>query len=126
MDTELAGAIVPYVVAAVKAYGSSVLDKVHDGAADATARNLLSRLTGIGKVSEAVEELAEAPDDPDLVALFRVQLRKALAADPSLAADLAALLPAGPSASGERSVAVQHNSGIVHTGDGAQASQHRG
>jgi hypothetical protein len=143
MDTDLVGAVVPYVTAAVAAYGTAVVDRVRDAAADATAdatvgagRRLLRRMLRLDQptraadqaVSAAVADLAQQPEDADRVAALRVQLRKALAADPGLAADLAALLPTGTTftASGARSVAVQNNSGIVQTGDGAQAWQRQG
>ncbi|GAA4257618.1 hypothetical protein [Dactylosporangium darangshiense] len=141
MDADLVRAVVPYVTAAVAAYGTAVVDRVRDAAVDATAdatvgmgRRLLHRILHLDRPDEAadspvgaaVADLAEQPDDPDRVAALRVQLRKAILADPALAADLASLLPTGPAASGERSVAVQHNSGIVQTGDGAQAWQRQG
>ncbi|WP_442877474.1 hypothetical protein [Dactylosporangium sp. AC04546] len=136
----MAAAVVPYVTAAVVAYGTAVVDRVRDAAADATAdatvgvgRRLLRRILCLNQlvgaadpaVRTAVADLAEQPDDADREAALRVQLRKALAADPGLAADLAALLPASTTftASGTRSVAVQNNSGITQTGDGAQAWQ---
>jgi hypothetical protein len=44
------------------------------------------------RVSDAVQDLAENPADPDLTAAFRVQLRKQMATDPELATDLAEIL----------------------------------
>ena len=72
---------------------------------------------------EAVLEVAANPQDDDALAVLRWQLRKILAEDPALAADLATLLPA-PSgnvtvASGDRSVAIGGNASgnIIITGD---------
>ncbi len=138
MDADVVAAVVPYVTAAVGAYGTAVAERVRDAAADATAeatvgvgRRILRRILRLDSsageadsaVAAAVTDLAEQPGDADRVAALRVQLRKAIAADATLAADLAGLLPQGPTASGPRSVAVQDNAGIVQTGDGAQAWQ---
>ncbi len=137
MDVDLAAAVVPYVAAAVGVYGARVLERVSDAAVDATAdatvgvgRRLLHRIVGrdapAGPVSAAVQDLAEDPADEDRVAALRLQLRKALASDPQLAAEVAALLPEPTvTAVGPRSVAAPGNSGIVQTGDGAAAWQGR-
>ncbi len=72
---------------------------------------------------EAVQEVAANPQDEDALAVLRWQLRKILAEDPALAAELAALLPA-PSGnvtidSGDRSVVIVGNASgnIIITGD---------
>ncbi|MFI7275492.1 hypothetical protein [Streptomyces sp. NPDC049879] len=130
MDTlALANEAAPYVTAAVAAYGTAVLTKTTDGVADATVslgRRIVQRLWGREEgragLEEAIGDLAEAPDDADAQAALRVRLRRALRADPGLAAEVAGLLPAGGthvSASGDRSVAVGTNHGIVSTGDDA-------
>jgi hypothetical protein len=137
IDAELAGAVVPYVAAAAGAYGAAVVERVRDTAADATAdatvglgRRLLARILGrqesAGQVSDAVEDLAADPADPDRLAALRLQVRKALAADPELAGEVAQMLQqAGAivTATGEGAVAVQHNRGIVQTGQNSQAWQ---
>ncbi|GAA4261814.1 hypothetical protein [Dactylosporangium darangshiense] len=137
MDADLALAVVPYVTAAIGAYGTAVVDRARDAAADATAdamvglgRRLLCRfLRHDGSsvaVGAAVQDVAEDLQDPDRVAALRSQLRKALAADPQLAAEVAALLPGtAMTAAGPRSVTVQHNTGVVQTGDGSTAWQGR-
>jgi hypothetical protein len=138
VDADLAGMVVPYVAAAVSAYGAAVVEKVRDTAADATAdatvsagrrllRGFLHRDESRPAVVEAVQELAVDPADTDRVAALRLQLRKALAADPQLATEVATMLRDAPAvAAGPRSVAVQHNAGIVQTGDGSAAWQGRG
>src|SRR4051794_14126127 len=110
-------------------YGTSVMERVRDAAADATAdatvglgRRLLRRFLPAGGASDAVvtavQDVAGNPQDADLVAALRSQLRKALAADPQLAGTVAAMLPAGAvTAAGTRSAAIGHNTGIVQTGD---------
>jgi len=64
--------------------------------------------------------VAEHPDEQDYTAVLRVQIRKALDADPQLADEVSGMLTnAGVSivASGDRAVAAQNISGIVITGD---------
>jgi hypothetical protein len=129
----LAATAVPYVAAAVGAYGSSVLERLQDAAADATVGlggRILTRLLGNQQLQPAIEgavvELAEDTADEDRIAALRLQIRKALAADPQLAADIAEeLRVAGPSvvASGDRAVAAQYLNGIVVTGDGANITR---
>jgi len=74
---------------------------------------------------EAVQDAAEHPDDEDALAALRLQLKKLLAEDDSLAQELARLVaqsrPAGKNvtASGERSVAIGGNvsGSVIVTGD---------
>lgn len=66
--------------------------------------------------SQAVDDLAAQPDDEDLRAVLRVQLKKLLQADPSLADEVARLIV---TASGDRSVAAGGDvRGTIITGDG--------
>ena len=125
--------MVPYIAGAASAYGAAVLDKVRDEAADATAdatvslgRRLLRRLLGRGESRPAIEatvsDLATDPDDEDYRAALRVQIRKALTADPALADEVrGTLTQAGVTititASGTRSVAAHTITGNVTTGD---------
>lgn len=128
----VAAAVAQSVVGIVTAYGAAVVARVQDAAADATLglggrvlRRLL-RQPQASAIEAAVRDVAEDPADEDRVAALRVQIRKALAADPQLAADLREMLHqagAQVTAVGERSVAVWHNSGIIQTGDGASARQ---
>ncbi|KUL37838.1 hypothetical protein ADL22_20510 [Streptomyces sp. NRRL F-4489] len=123
------GQIVPAAGAAVAAYGAAVLRQAEDEAAGATVRlgrRILARLRGRAAdpaaLDGAVADLAAEPDDPDALAALRFQIRRALAADPALVQEIAALLPAaGPDRNGGAgSVAVGGDvSGIVSVGDGA-------
>lgn len=127
------GQIVPAAGAAVAVYGAAVLRRVEDEAAGATVRlgqRLLARIRGgaadPAAIDGAVTDLAADPYDPDALAALRLQIRRALAADPALVDEIAALLPAPGHAqsSGAGSVAVSGNvSGIVSTGDGAMNIQ---
>src|SRR5690242_1638691 len=102
MDTDLATAVLPYVAAVAAKYGTAVLDKLRDGAVDAAAdgtvelgRRILAAIFHRGEhpgLATAVEDVAEAGDDPDAEAALRRQLRKALAADPALAGELTGML----------------------------------
>jgi hypothetical protein len=129
VDGELAvlvGQVSPYVTAAVGAYGSTVLAKVNDEAAGATVglgRRMLQRIfgsRGAGDAPHAVADLAADPNDPDLQAALRVAIRKVLAVDTELAADLRAMLAADArvtvTASGERSIAAHTINGAAATG----------
>jgi hypothetical protein len=125
----LAAEVMPYASAAVAAYGGAVLSKARDEAADATVslgRRLLARIFGSRRAGEPLPEpLADVvadPADADAAAALRLAVRKALAADPRLEADVRAMVAqAGVSvtASGERSIAAQVISGIAVTGDDA-------
>jgi len=127
----LAGTAVKFVIAVARQYGAAVLDHVEDEATDAAAdatvglgRRLLRRLLGrpesSAAIGSAVTDVAEHPDEEDYTAALRVQIRKALDADPQLADEVSGMLTnAGVSivASGDRAVAAQNISGIVITGD---------
>ncbi|MCU7725758.1 hypothetical protein ODJ79_18670 [Actinoplanes sp. KI2] len=129
----VAAAAVPSVVAAVTAYGSSVLSKATESSADATVRlggsvlrRVLRRRESAPAVQQAVDELVQAPADGERVTVLKTELRRALQADPQLAADVEAMLrQAGVSivVSGQRAVGVHTNYGIVQTGDHGQAAQ---
>lgn len=121
----LSSEIVPYLTAAVVSYGTAVLVRTEESAADTTValgQRLLQRLRGgeaQERIDNAVEELAADPSDPDLQAVLRVAVREALH-DRELAGELAAIVGqhrTAVAASGERSVAVQHNAGVIVTGD---------
>ncbi|MBB5081687.1 hypothetical protein [Nonomuraea endophytica] len=131
----LAGDVMPYVSAAVSAYGGAVLAKTQEAAAQSTVglgTRILRRLFGgadaVGAGPAAIEELAAHPGDADYVAALRLVIRRALEAEPGLAAEIAAMVPAAPSvtASGERSVAVGGtNAGLIITGDEAKVEYPR-
>jgi len=97
----LAAEMTPYVSAAVGAYGGAVLAKVRDEAADATVglgRRLLQRIFGTRGDGEPLPvplaDLAADPRDADALAAVRLVVRKALAADPVLAAEVRSMLAA--------------------------------
>jgi len=99
----LAAEMTPYVSAAVGAYGGAVLAKMRDEAADATVglgRRLLQRIFGTRGEAEPLPgplaDLAADPRDGDALAAVRLELRKALAADPVLAAEVGSMLSAAP------------------------------
>ncbi len=127
----LAGTAVKFVIAVARQYGAAVLDHVEDEATDAAAdatvglgrrllRRLLRRPESSAAIGSAVTDVAEHPDEEDYTAALRVQIRKALDADPQLADEVSGMLTkAGITivASGDRAVAAQNISGIVITGD---------
>jgi hypothetical protein len=129
----LAGAVVPYVVALVTAYGAGVLTKIQEAAVASAAegsvglgRRLLLRILGREEsraaLEGAVSDVAENPGDEDFQVALRAQIKKALVADQDLARDIAQMLDQGGvtvTVSGERSIAAQTISGIASTGDNA-------
>jgi hypothetical protein len=97
--TSLAAEMTPYVSAAVAAYGGAVLVRVRDEAADTTVglgRRLLQRVFGSHGEREPLPgplaDLAADPGDADAQAAVRLVLRKTLAADLVLAADVRSML----------------------------------
>ena len=76
------------------------------------AKALWGKLRGKERVVQAAQDLAAAPDDEDAQAALRYQLKKLLAADQALAAEVARLWGEAQAAgvtvvaSGERSVAI--------------------
>jgi hypothetical protein len=132
VDGELAVLVAeasPYVTAAVGAYGGAVLAKANDLAADATVglgRGILQRVFGTrsaGDVPQPVADLAADPGDADLQAALRVAIRRILAENAELAADLRGMLADAAAvtvtASGERSIAAKSITGVASTGDDA-------
>jgi hypothetical protein len=123
------GQIVPMIGTAVGAYGAGVLTRAEDEAAEATVRlgqrllgRILHRAVDPAAVQAAVGDLAAAPDDADALAGLRLQIRKVLAADPALVAEVAGLLPARAQASGERSAAVAGDVNISTSGPNSPAA----
>ncbi|MGW5157536.1 hypothetical protein ACWEPN_18860 [Nonomuraea wenchangensis] len=102
MSEELVGlvaAVSPYVTAAVGAYGAAVLARAQEDAADTTVRwgrRILQRIFGIAsseeEVPEAIALLAQAPNDDDLQAALRLHIRRVLAADRELVAEVARMV----------------------------------
>jgi deferrochelatase/peroxidase EfeB len=92
---ELVNEAWPYVSAAVSGYGAAVLKSTETVTADATVgwgRRLLHRIFGTGEAPEALTDLADDPEDTDLQAALRVQIKKVLATDEQLAADVRQML----------------------------------
>jgi len=121
----LAGQLMPYVDAAAKAYGSAVLQKMAGGAADTTAglgKRIFGSRSGKEELPVPLQDVVAYPADEDAVSALRLAIRKLLDADPQLRADIKAMLPSSTitvTATGNRSVAAQQNSGVIVTGDDA-------
>ncbi|MBL7253265.1 hypothetical protein [Paractinoplanes lichenicola] len=121
---DLAGNAMPYLSAVAAAYGAGVVERVsekaEDATADATSRfggRLLRRLLGSARakqVREAATELGENPEDESGAVVLRAQVHKALAEDPQLRSDIAALLAEAPA---KYNVHITGSQGI-QTGDG--------
>jgi hypothetical protein len=133
MDVDVAqtaAAVVPYVTAVASAYGARTLEKLReqvlDQASDATVelgRRLLNRIFGQEESRAAIEgalvEVGSAPGDEDAVASLRLQIRKALAADPVLAAEVAQMVQSGPAVSaGDHGVAAGGDISLSATSGG--------
>lgn len=139
---QLASEVTPYVTAAASAYGGAVLARVQGQASEATADaavgfgwRLAQRIFGArteddegGEASEVVPEaladVIDDPDDQDNQAALRKAIRKALAADTDLAAEVEQLLTQAQRTGaqvmtfGDRSPATGTNHGVIATGDG--------
>ena len=123
----LAAEITPYMSAAAAAYGGAVLAKVRDDAADATVglgRRLVQRVFGTRDDGEQLpaplQDVVADPTDFDALAALRLHLRRMLASDVRLEAEVREMLTAAGvvvTASGERSISAQVISGIANTGD---------
>jgi hypothetical protein len=90
---------VPYVTAAVGAYGGAVLTKVRDDAADATVgigRRLLQRVFGRqsedARLPAPLAALAADPGDADALGLVRWTMRQALEADAEMREEVKSML----------------------------------
>lgn len=99
----LAAEMSPYVSAAVGAYGGAVLAKLRDDAADTTVglgRRVLQRIFGSRGEGEALPvplaDLVADPYDEDALGAVRLAIKKALAADPVLAAEVRSMLAGAP------------------------------
>lgn len=123
--------IAPYVTAAISSYGTAVLTRSAELSADSTVslgQRLLDRLlrrsaeqsSGEDALNAAIADLAGDPEDADLQAALRVQLRKLLLDDPQMLSEISEIMTrSGISivASGDRSVAAYTINGGVSTGD---------
>lgn len=123
------GQVMPAIGSAVAAYGAGVLTRAEDEAAEASVRlgqrllaRILRRAADPSSVEAAVGDLVAAPGDGDAVGALRLQIRKALAGDAELVAELAALLPARAQASGERATAVAGDVNISTAGPDSPAA----
>ena len=130
MDPSITDAVVSSIGAAAGAYGQAVLTSAENMAADGTVRlgqRLLARLRRSRNCGPqfdvSVLDVAAHPGDPDFTATLRAQIRKMLEADPDLEPDLVGIVKAAGlniASATERGVAVQHNEGIISTGDKAR------
>ncbi len=87
-DGELIEQAVAYVAGLLGRTAGKAADKLGGAVAD----KLVGLLRRHAKTSEALDDLGDAPDDADLRAGVRVQLRKALRGDDALRAELTALM----------------------------------
>ena len=125
----IASQMMPYITAAIGAYGTAVWAKAQETAADETVslgRRLLQRLArreeSRPQLEAAVADVADAPDDEDFTAALRGQIKKALAADAQLAGDIAEMLKASPIVAGPGSQVI---SGSHIAGDAIQIGSAR-
>jgi len=122
----------PYLFKGLKLAGQEAARKLGEKASEqgfdhakALWDKLRSKVEARAAALEAAQDAAAHPDDEDALAALRLQLKKLLAEDDSLAQELARLLPqSGPAgqtviASGERSVAIGRDASgnVIITGD---------
>ncbi|AEV86861.1 hypothetical protein ACWT_5843 [Actinoplanes sp. SE50] len=119
---ELSAAVMPYVSAAVAAYGGAMAQRATDAAVDsgstatvAWGRQLLARLVASRRgrqVTEAVEELARDPADDASRVLLQAQVLKAVSIDAHLAAELEHIVQEARADGDHYTVSVHHSSGF--------------
>jgi hypothetical protein len=121
--------LMPYLTSAIAAYGVAVAAKTQDTIADETVglgrrllQRILTRKESQPQIDAAITDLAQTPEDGDAAAALRLQVRKALMADPVLVNELVEMLPptSFPSritAVGQRAAAVGINTGVIQFGD---------
>jgi hypothetical protein len=99
--------------------GHGALDKIGEDAIDAGGKLinwLRNKLSGNGQ--EALKDLATHPNDSDTQATLRVQIKKTLEANPTLANELSHLL--------QQTGAIDASTMTVTAGDGAKVAQIKG
>lgn len=121
---DIVGWAVPIVNTAVAAYGSAVLSRAENSAADATARlgrrilkGIINRTAKPAPLKAAVSHLNAGSDDPDAVAELRLQIRKVVESEPGIARWLAQELSTASPPSGNSVHITGDNRGIISTGD---------
>lgn len=102
-EASLVAAMTPYLSSAVGACAGTVLTTAPDETADAAVslgRRLLRRIFGSRGEGEPLPvplaDLVADPDDDDALAALRMAVRRALAADPGLAAEARSMLEGMP------------------------------
>lgn len=133
---DVIAAMVTAVSAAIGKYGASVLTRAEEAGEEATVglgrrllQKVLHRAGNSASVQEAVVDVSEAPTDDDTVAALRLQLKKALAADSTLEAEVTAMVrDAGMAVDnrGDRANIAQTNYGIQASGDSPTITQNVG
>jgi hypothetical protein len=145
----VAAAVTPFLLRAVEGLGDKIWEKASDAAADEAAgfgRRLLAKLLGRdgghadpaaagtdssveagpetrGEVAvvDAVNDLVAAPADEDVLAALRLAVRKLLAADPSLMAEVGDMVEkeAPRQQAGERAIQIgrDQSGGVNVSGD---------
>ena len=123
---QVSAALVPYVVEGARSLGGRLWSRAEDAAVDGAAgwgQRLTARLWGgrdaaPAEVVAAVDDVVADPDDEDVQAALRVQVRKALSGSPQLLAEVAELLSQAQqaTASGDGSVAGSVTDSNVSTG----------
>ncbi len=99
-EIALAAEAVPIATASIGMYGKAVLAKAWDDVADVTIKGGLRLLQLVFRskkdlgeaLPEAVTDVIAHPDDSDVVAQFRLAIRRALEADSVLAEEVAAIV----------------------------------
>jgi hypothetical protein len=125
----LAAEMMPYMSAAISAYGAAVLTKARDGAADATVevgRRLLQKVFAPRHEGEPLPgplaASASGPGDGDALSDVWLAACQALAADPALATEVRSILASAPrvtqqaTAGRDAHIVSNHSTTINHYG----------
>jgi hypothetical protein len=115
----IATAVVAFLAPYLAEGGKAVAKKIGEALVAALER----RFKGKPAAEEAMNDMKATPQDPDVQAALRHQLKKALAADPEFLAELARLLgEAGTEAPATGYHAELYGSGAIAQGPGAVAA----
>jgi hypothetical protein len=93
--TTMVAGVVPALLPYLPIIATKAAEKVGEGLPEGVSKLWTSLKTRFSKgqaSKEALDDLLKKPDDPDLQAAFRVQLRKLAEADPEFQAELRAFL----------------------------------
>jgi hypothetical protein len=108
----LAASAVAVLTPMLKKAAGKAFEKVGESAAGTLFEGLKKRFTH-GSAKEALEDLVKHPADGDLQGMLRVQLKKAMEADPAFAAQVKEWVNKKSQPGGQTAIASDHSQAAV-------------